>query len=39
MDIFELKMKGKSGLEFFYFEIQRAPSEKSAQKDWIGLAG
>ena len=27
IDIFDLKMMVKSGLEFFYFEIQRAPSE------------
>jgi hypothetical protein len=39
MPIFVLKMMIKSGLEFFYFEIERAPSElllpsakKSAQK-------
>jgi hypothetical protein len=27
MTIFGSKMMMKSGLEFFYFEIQRAPSE------------
>ena len=27
IDIFGLKMRVKSGLEFFYFEIERAPSE------------
>ena len=41
VDIFELKMIVKSGLDIFYFEIQQAPSElllpsasaeKSAQK-------
>ena len=44
--IFYFKMMVKSGLFFFYFEIQRAPSElllpnakKSAQKGWIDLAG
>ena len=45
MDIFELKMMVKSGLEFFYFEIHQAPSELllpsakiSAQNGRIGLA-
>ena len=44
MTIFGLKMTVKSGLDFFFFEILRAPSEllvpsaeKAAQKDWIGL--
>ena len=43
---FGLKMMVKSGLEFFFFEIPRAPSElllpsaeKSAQKGQIRLAG
>jgi hypothetical protein len=27
IDIFEVKMMVKSGLDFFYFEIHRAPSE------------
>ena len=27
IDIFDLKMMVKSGLDFFYFEIQQAPSE------------
>ena len=36
----------KSGLDFFYFEIEQAPSKfllpsakKSTQNGWIGLAG
>ena len=44
-DHFGLKMMVKSGLEFFYFENYRAPSELllpsakiSAQNGWIGLA-
>ena len=46
MTISGLKMMMKSGLEFFYFEIEQAPSElllsiakKSVKKGWIGLAG
>ena len=27
MTIFDLKMMEKSGLDFFYFEIERTPSE------------
>ena len=45
INIFDLKMMVKSGLEFFYFEIHQAPSELllpsakiSAQNGWIGLA-
>jgi hypothetical protein len=30
MTIFGLKIMAKSGLEFFYFEIQRAPSDTPA---------
>ena len=45
IDLFDLKMMVKSGLDFFYFEIHRAPSEFllpsakiSAQNGRIGLA-
>ena len=31
INIFDLKMMVKSGLEFFYFEIHQAPSEITAK--------
>ena len=46
IDISDLKMMVKSGLEFFILKFNQAPSElllpsakNPAQKGWIGLAG
>jgi hypothetical protein len=41
IDIFDLKMMMKSGLEFFILKFAEPlqSAKKSAQKGWIGLSG
>jgi hypothetical protein len=39
MTIFGLKMMVKIGLDFFYFEIERAPSEIPANPGQFSLSG